>query len=149
MKTKVCKQCNKEKDLNQFYKIRKISEKTYYRSYCKSCEYIRLRNWVSNNKNKYKLIQRKCKLKNSFKLSEEQFVNLINDQDNLCAVCRINIPTQIDHDHSCCLKIPTCGNCIRGVVCKRCNILLGYLETDKNILQLALIYLYKKERNNR
>lgn len=35
---------------------------------------------------------------------------------------------QIDHDHDCCPGEKSCGQCVRGVLCSRCNSHLGHLE---------------------
>jgi hypothetical protein len=34
----------------------------------------------------------------------------------------------IDHSHACCAGPNSCGRCVRGVLCHRCNTWLGYLE---------------------
>lgn len=36
----------------------------------------------------------------------------------------------IDHDHACCPANVSCGNCVRGALCRRHNVYLGYLEAD-------------------
>lgn len=49
----------------------------------------------------------------------------------------------IDHDHDCCPVPPraqtrSCGKCVRGLVCFRCNTALGYIELYG---ELAYAYL--------
>ena len=34
----------------------------------------------------------------------------------------------IDHDHACCPGKRPCGECVRGIVCQRCNTTLGRVE---------------------
>ena len=34
----------------------------------------------------------------------------------------------IDHDHACCNGSRSCGQCVRGILCGRCNMSLGHLE---------------------
>jgi hypothetical protein len=56
---------------------------------------------------------------------------------NACAVCRRPFGAAgrvfADHDHACCpaqvdQTAKTCGKCIRGLLCFRCNTALGYIE---------------------
>ena len=62
---------------------------------------------------------------------------ILADQDYCCAMCREPFERDdrifADHDHSCCPKqrkatAKTCGKCIRGLLCFRCNTALGYIE---------------------
>ena len=86
-------------------------------------------------------VQHGYHLKNKFKTTPEWFNAKLAEQNGHCALCgescgirsKDGIPTRvrlcIDHDHSCCPAIPTCGNCTRGLLCDRCNNLLERLET--------------------
>lgn len=57
------------------------------------------------------------------------------DQNYACPVCGTTDPRNqdgtpchrpwvLDHDHDCCLGSPSCGKCIRGVLCSPCNHLI-------------------------
>lgn len=69
-------------------------------------------------------------------ITEDQFNELLEVQGRACAMCLKPFEDerpQVDHDHSCCpmgKKRPTrtCGKCIRGLLCFRCNTALGYYE---------------------
>lgn len=51
---------------------------------------------------------------------------------------RINV----DHDHSCCSGGSSCGLCVRGLLCTRCNIRLGAIESvDRSMLLGDLAYI--------
>jgi Recombination endonuclease VII len=47
----------------------------------------------------------------------------------------------IDHDHACCGAGRSCGKCVRGLLCSRCNTALGLLEDDAARVAAALAYL--------
>jgi len=50
----------------------------------------------------------------------------------------------VDHDHTCCpwhaQDKPLCGKCVRGLLCTRCNTLLGTLEREQERLQKLAVY---------
>lgn len=84
-------------------------------------------------------------LKCTFKLSREQFEEMLKAQDNKCAVCDevfLHTP-HVDHDHSCCHGKKSCGKCIRGLLCRRCNTSLGNMRDSIERLQAGIAYLQK------
>lgn len=69
-------------------------------------------------------------------ITEERFSQMLEEQDYACGICQEpfgNRHPRIDHDHACCPVPPSgrsrsCGNCVRGLLCVRCNAYLGWLE---------------------
>lgn len=50
---------------------------------------------------------------------------MYESQDGACAGCKTPMPDadlQIDHDHACCPANGSCGRCVRGLLCRSCNI---------------------------
>jgi hypothetical protein len=50
--------------------------------------------------------------------------------DGLCDVCREPCAYQIDHDHACCDRPGSCGDCVRGYLCGWCNNRLRTAHDD-------------------
>jgi hypothetical protein len=44
----------------------------------------------------------------------------------------------IDHDHACCSGRRSCGKCVRGALCNRHNLYLGFIEKDPAFAVWAL-----------
>lgn len=72
-------------------------------------------------------------------INEDRFRAMLARQSYGCAICgrafgilRINRPN-VDHDHRCCRGggEPTCGNCVRGLLCHACNVALGWYENRR------------------
>jgi Recombination endonuclease VII len=66
-------------------------------------------------------------------LTQEQFDRLLEIQGYACAMCSELFEDGqaifIDHDHNCCEEEKSsCGECVRGLLCLRCNTALGYIE---------------------
>ncbi len=76
--------------------------------------------------------------------SREDFLKIIEKQDGACAICKDPgnwSDLVIDHDHGCCPGQFSCGECIRGALCRRCNTLLGLLSDSVERAQSAITYL--------
>jgi hypothetical protein len=75
-----------------------------------------------------------------YKLTQAAYLDLLEQQNGVCAICKLP-PNRnylaVDHDHSCCPGIKTCGECIRGLLCGSCNSFLGRVNDN---LQTAIEY---------
>lgn len=76
-------------------------------------------------------------------LTREAYEEMLAKQNGVCAICCTPSPftLQIDHDHTCCPKVYSCGRCIRGLLCISCNRALGLLKDDQMFLARAIAYL--------
>lgn len=67
-----------------------------------------------------------------------EYVNLLLAQDFSCALCDNPYDSykrmHIDHDHSHCAGAYGCRECVRGLVCLQCNILVGHIENRMDVL---------------
>lgn len=67
-----------------------------------------------------------------YNLSDGEYAALYAAQGGHCYTCGrwtgnrgLSKKLSVDHDHSCCPVPPICGKCIRGLICSRCNSLIG------------------------
>lgn len=119
----------------------------------------RQRNWNAQNPGYMAEYRRQWRAKNPhweranslryYNLTLEQFDALFASQGSACAICQTTEPNwkghwHIDHDHACCPGNRSCGACVRGVLCMRCNVALGHLGDDPDVLRRAAEYLGRK-----
>lgn len=47
-----------------------------------------------------------------------------------CRLCGRHTTLHVDHDHSCCDSPTSCGDCVRGLLCSRCNYHIAWIENN-------------------
>ena len=164
MNTKQCSQCSVVLSLDMF--SRQIHGKYGVKSWCKGCsnkrskqyakqnsekinEYNKI--WIANNWDRYQ--DRKFQYR--YGISFEQYQNILRQQNNVCAICEQpesrmtpngkQLWLSVDHDHSCCKGTKSCGKCVRGLLCWRCNTAMGKFNDDINLIEKTITYLKKRK----
>lgn len=85
--------------------------------------------------------ERKRSLKYKYELTLSDYEAMLVSQNNVCEICGLVDDEKrlaIDHDH----KTGT----VRGLLCQKCNVGLGYFKDNTELLQNAIVYL-NKDRN--
>lgn len=80
-----------------------------------------------------------------YKLTPEQYNEMLEAQGGVCAICGCEptVRLSVDHDHRCCAGVGSCGQCIRGLVCRPCNTAIALLQDEVEIVEAASEYLRK------
>ncbi len=126
---KYCNTCGVEKPLSEYFKS--SARKEGYEHRCKQCKTEVNRASYNRNKEEVKLRS----IAKKYKLSKDAYYQLLG---NGCEACGASDNLTVDHDHGCCPGKETCGKCIRGALCRRCNIAEGLFKDDgENILKLV------------
>lgn len=79
-------------------------------------------------------------------LKPGEYDRLYQLQGRRCAICkRATGKTRrlsVDHDHACCPGPVSCGQCVRGLLCRPCNDLLGHARDELDFFIRAHLYLF-------
>lgn len=172
VKTKVCRACGNEKSVDLFYNEGRMADGKA--STCKRCMEVYRKAWEAKNpekvetyrvrnqlyhkvlyaatKTKRKIIKRRLQ----YSLSEEQFISKLASQNGSCEICKTVLDSSsgskvphVDHDHNCCAGERACTKCVRGLLCRECNFMLGNAKENVDTLEGAANYLrlYRKGIN--
>lgn len=139
---RACKTCEVVKPLSEY--PRGVSQYA-----CKSCVAERVKNNRKNMDAEYKRAQnKKHDIWKRYRLRPEQYAELMAGG---CAVCGTHEDLCVDHDHSCCPGSRTCGQCVRGALCKKHNrgeACFDDLDEIMNLLAYRMKYARKEENTN-
>ena len=142
---KQCTACREFKTVDVFHK--NSASPTGLHPWCKPCR----------NKSKMarymrdpaRVIERQTwrTLRHRYGVGQEEYEAMFKAQNGCCAICDEAQPSRrlsVDHDHSCCPgDKKTCGQCVRQLLCAKCNSLLGPPNDDPQRLRKAIAYLRK------
>lgn len=128
------------------------------KSYCKACNAKYYREKRAQNREANNAYQREYRktipteqrranrrrygLKYNYNLTVEEYEAMYEKQERCCAICKDELPmhgknVHVDHCHE-------SGN-VRGILCTRCNVGIGQLRHDPQIIEAAITYLTKVE----
>lgn len=137
---KLCKKCGETKPIDQFPRYRR-SGKERWTSPCKSCkaDVERRRRIADPNK---LVKERTRRLQHKYHISDAEYQQLLNAQNGQCSICgqpetrtfrNKVVPLSVDHDHE--------TGKVRGLLCAKCNTILGRAQDDSNHLFATIQYL--------
>ena len=122
---KICTKCKKKKDRGQFFKSCLTIDGL--QSWCKECM---KEDGTKHNRKRFT----GC--------PPEEYNRLLEEQNNICAICEgVNKDGKqlfVDHNHR--------TGKIRGVLCRKCNMGLGYFNDNKELLIKAVKYLSSRDK---
>ncbi len=121
--------------------------KDKYKKYLQSRQELNtayMRDWRSKNRDKVLTNKRRAYLKKQYKVTPDEYEQMRKSQNYCCYICKrhenelqktINSKTllNIDHDHN--------SGKIRKLLCMPCNIALGKVRDDIEILNNMINYL--------
>jgi hypothetical protein len=121
----------------------------------------RTRAWRAANPGRASAISRAWQLRNPEKAKAVKwrgqygidFNAIWHSQNGLCAACGLAMQDEgkdpesvtVDHDRSCCHGRKSCGKCVRGLIHRNCNLVLGYARDQIHVLKSAIEYLERWE----
>ena len=121
---------------------------------CKTCHHVEWRaknhdkvranrtRYYENNRDKVLTRNKWSRVKSIYGITQDEYNVLYDAQGGCCAICGdhqidLNRPLHIDHNHE--------TGKIRGLLCNKCNFILGLSNENKEILQNCIAYLEKHD----
>ncbi|EFC86500.1 Recombination endonuclease VII [Parafrankia sp. EUN1f] len=119
---KACTRCKKRKKGAEFH--RNARNPDGLQTYCQECA---------------RELRRKIPSWRKYGLTDHDFETILAWQGYSCAVCQLDLSDVtgrgrgVDHDHACHPLASGCGICVRGILCRDCNVIEGYYRPDSGL----------------
>jgi hypothetical protein len=162
MNTKTCSTCKQEKDTSLFGKNK--YSKDSLTSNCLECKNKASREWDKRNKerkstsnrewyhrvkaeqpNKFPKQRREAKFKRVYGITTLEYDEMLQAQDFKCVTCgKEHVDSEkeklrVDHCHT--------TQKVRGLLCHHCNVTLGLIKENIEVLEALKSYVLKHQSN--
>lgn len=140
---KTCPGCHVRKEAGQYSKCR--GRKDGLQSYCRACQTVRRMAYRARDPEAARAGDRRGRLR-TYGLTVEEHAAQLSAQRGVCAICHNECTSghslAVDHSHFCCPGKSSCGKCVRGLLCRSCNLLVAHLENnDPEKIDEAMRYI--------
>lgn len=110
-------------------------------SYCAPCKRAYDQAYRAKNRERLSTQRKENRLLAAYGITLGEYENMVQAQGGICALCneeprpngRLGPALVIDHDHE--------TGQVRGLLCHHCNVALGHLRDDSDLLRKAIKYL--------
>lgn len=147
---KTCSRCRVTKARSEFYPDHRPGRDR--QAHCKECNRDKQRihrekhgpRVRNNEKTIYARRRWGNHLQRKYSITVDEYESMLQSQDGKCAICGAGEPGgrakrfHVDHDHA-------TGD-IRGILCVRCNYMIGYSKDSPEILRKGADYLLLPRR---
>ena len=137
---RTCNMCGVEKELDQFKRVGPNGGRMWN---CLPC-------YTENRRDnkRHERTWRDIHLRRRYNITEEDFNEMVEKQEGLCAICKrpeLNgykgrTDLCVDHNHE--------TGTVRGLLCNHCNRALGLFGDNLSSLQNAVEYIANDQRQN-
>lgn len=129
-----CKECSRER-ARVHHREKDSPERRKRRSQA-------MQRWRTNNPDGEKDVRLRC----TFNITLDQYNAQLVKQGDACAICGTLDPRgkggfHVDHDRRCCPGKRSCGLCVRGLLCTRCNVGIAMFNDNVAAIAAAIDYL--------
>ena len=137
-----CSGCAAFYPRSEFYA--KKSKADGIQSLCKPCSKTWQKSWYADNPE----AKRRGRMR-KYGLAEGEYEARLEAQGGVCFVCSrpetamrngVLFLLSVDHDHECCPGGNSCGRCVRGLLCMKCNRVLGLMGDSPGLLRALASY---------
>jgi hypothetical protein len=103
--------------------------------YCRPCTKTKNAEYYRGDRDRIRAKMVGDQLWYRYKMTPSEYASMLERQGGVCAVCCAppgDRRLSVDHDHACCPEPErSCGVCVRGILCQKCNLLEARMDVDE------------------